>query len=101
MRALRARIEVSPAIGRIEFTETMKRRLIEEVKDAVDAVQKVQREVDALDRQINPRIKTKGAPKLKDEEKKNLLQKQKDIKTRVKALLGDLEETPERLRRTI
>jgi RNA polymerase primary sigma factor len=101
MKALRARIEVSRAIRRIEFTETMKRRLIDEVKDAVDAVQKVQREVEALDRQINPKIKTKGAPKLKEEEKKNLQKKQKDIKTQVKGMIDDLEETPERLRRTI
>jgi RNA polymerase primary sigma factor len=101
IKALRARIDVSRAIRRIEFTETMKRRLIDEVKDAVDAVQKVQREVDALDRQINPRIKTKGAPKLKEEEKKNLLKKQKDIKIQVKGMIDDLEETPERLRRTI
>jgi RNA polymerase primary sigma factor len=101
MKALRARIEVSRAIRRIEFTETMKRRLIDEVKDAVDAVQKVQREVEALDRQLNPKIKTKGAPKLKEEEKKNLLKKQKDIKTQVKGMIDDLEETPERLRRTI
>jgi RNA polymerase primary sigma factor len=101
IKALRARIDVSRAIRRIEFTETMKRRLIDEVKDAVDAVQKVQREVEVLDRQLNPRIKTKGAPKLKDEEKKNLLKKQKDIKTQVKGMIDDLEETPERLRRTI
>jgi len=102
IRALRARIDVSRAIRRIEFTETMKRRLIDEVKDAVDAVQKVQREYDALERQINPRgAKVKGAPKLKEEEKKNLLKRQKDIKTHVKGMIDDLEETPERLRRTI
>src|SRR4029450_1303514 len=99
IKALRARIDVSRAFRRIEFTETMKRRLIDEVKDAVDAVQKVQREVDALDRQINPRIKTKGAPKLKDEEKKNLLKKQKDIKTQVKGMITDREETTELLHR--
>src|SRR5437763_7698409 len=72
IRSLRARIEVSRAIRRIEFTETMKRRLIDEVKDAVDAVQKVQREADALERVINPKIKVKS-PRLKEEEKKNLL----------------------------
>ena len=101
IKALRARIDVSRAIRRIEFTETMKRRLIDEVKDAVDAVQRVQREYDVFERQINPKYKTKGAPKLKDEEKKNLLKKQKDIKAQVKAMIDDLEETPERLRRTI
>src|SRR6476661_3719545 len=100
MKALRARIDVSRAIRRIEFTETMKRRLIDEVKDAVDAVVRVQREADVLDRQINPKIKAKG-PKLKEEEKKNLLKKQKDIKTQIKGMIDDLEETPERLRRTI
>src|SRR5258705_2903321 len=54
VKTLRARIEVSRAIRRIEFTETMKRRLIDEAKEPVDAVQRVQREVDLPDRQVNP-----------------------------------------------
>jgi RNA polymerase primary sigma factor len=100
VKTLRARIEVSRKIRAIEFTETIKRRLIEEVKDAVDSVSRVQREADAIDRVLNPKIKTKG-PKLKEEEKKNLLKKEKDIRTHVKQMIADLEETPERLRRTI
>jgi RNA polymerase primary sigma factor len=99
-KSLRARIEVSRAIRRIEFTETIKRRLIEEVKDAVDAVQRVQREADTIDRHLNPKVKGKG-PKLKEEEKKHLAKKLKDIKAHVKSMIDDLEETPERLRRTI
>src|SRR5687767_9967769 len=99
-KQLRGRIEVSRLIRRIEFTETIKRRLIDEVKDAVDAVQRVQRDADALDRQINPKIKLKG-PKLKEEEKKNLQKKLKDIRTHVRLMIDELEETPERLRRTI
>ena len=99
-KSLRARIEVSRFIRRIEFTETIKRRLIEEVKDAVDSVSKVQREGDAIERQLNPKVKAKG-PRLKEEDKKNLLKKQKDIKTHVKLMIDELEETPERLRRTI
>jgi len=99
-KTLRARIDVSRSIRRIEFTETIKRRLIEEVKDAVDAVQRVQREADSVERVLNPRVKVKG-PKLKEEEKKNLLKRLKDIKTIVKQMTDDLEETPERLRRTI
>ena len=62
-KALRGRIEVSRYIRRIEFTENIKRRLIEEVKDAVDAVQRVQREADTLDRHLNPKVKVKG-PKI-------------------------------------
>jgi len=102
-RALRAWIEVSRRIREIEFTETIKRRLVEEVKDSVDAVSRVQRELDSVDRQLNPKVIAKGkaAPKLKDEDKKNLLRRQKDIRLQVKQMIDDLEETPERLRRTI
>jgi RNA polymerase primary sigma factor len=99
-KALRARIEVSRAIRRIEFTETIKRRLIDEVKDAVDAVQRVQRELDGVERQLNPKVKVRG-PKLREEEKKAFLKKQKDIKAQIKQMVDELEETPERLRRTI
>jgi RNA polymerase primary sigma factor len=99
-KALRGRIEVSRLIRRIEFTETIKRRLIEEVKEAVDAVQKVQREADQIDRHLNSKTKTKG-PKLKEEERKLLMKKEKDIRTQVKQMIADLEETPDRLRRTI
>jgi RNA polymerase primary sigma factor len=102
VKTLRARIDVSRRIRAIEFTETIKRRLIEEVKDAVDSVQRVQRELDAIDRLLNPnpKLKVKG-PKLKEEEKKNLQKKQKDVRGTVKQMVDDLEETPERLRRTI
>ncbi len=99
-RTRRALIGVSRAIREIEFTETVKRRLIDEVKDAVDAVSKVQREADGLDRLLNPKIKAKG-PRLKEEEKKSLQKKLKDLKVNVKQMIDDLEETPERLRRTI
>jgi RNA polymerase primary sigma factor len=102
VKSLRARIKVSQLIRKIEFTESVKRRLVEEVKDAVDAVQRVQREVDAIERLLNPKVGGKlKAAKLKDEDRKNLQKKQKDIKTTVKALIDELEETPERLRRTI
>jgi RNA polymerase primary sigma factor len=100
LKTLRAWVEVSRRIRDIEFTETVKRRLVDEVKDAVDAVQKVQREADQLDRHLNPRIKAK-TPKLKEEEKKSLQKKLKDLRLHVKQMIDDLEETPDRLRRTI
>jgi len=100
LKTLRAWVDVSRRIRDIEFTETVKRRLVDEVKDAVDAVVKVQREADHIDRMLNPKAKIKG-PKLKEEEKKNLLKKSKDLRLQVKQMVDDLEETPERLRRTI
>src|SRR6187402_882388 len=86
LKTLRAWVEVSRRIRDIEFTETVKRRLVDEVKDAVDAVSKVQREADHLDRVLNPKTKLKG-PKLKEEEKKNLLKKQKDLRVQVKQMV--------------
>ena len=99
-KTLRARIEVSRRIREIEFTETIKRRLIDEVKDAVDAVQRVQREADGIDRMLNPKLKLRG-PRLKEDEKKNLQKKLKDIRFHIKGMTDELEETTDRLRRTI
>ena len=52
--AMRARIELSTCIRRIEFTEAVKRRLIDDMKDAVEGVKSVQREIEATDRLLNP-----------------------------------------------
>ena len=49
----------------IEFTEIVKRRLIEEIKDQVESVQRVQREIDAIERQLNPKNKRQ---KVKEED---------------------------------
>src|SRR5437899_5255510 len=48
--AMRALIDVSNAIRKIEFTESVKRRLIDEMKDAVERVKREQREVEAFER---------------------------------------------------
>jgi RNA polymerase primary sigma factor len=97
---LRKRVAISKCIRRIEFTEAVKRRLIEEIKEQVEAVQKIQREADHIERQVNPTAKGRKV-KLKEEEKKNLLKKQKDLRAVVQQMSADLEETPERLRHTL
>src|SRR5215212_6267942 len=55
--AMRAQVELSKYIRKIEFTEAVKRRLIDAMKEAVESVKAVQREVDACDRLINPKNK--------------------------------------------
>src|SRR3954453_13405297 len=65
--AMRARIEVSQRIREIEFTESVKRRLIDEMKDAVEGVKAIQREIEGIDRLLNPKNKKH---KLKEEDKK-------------------------------
>src|SRR5436309_3052105 len=75
--AMRARIELSQRIREIEFTESVKRRLIDEMKDAVEDVKAVQREIEAFSRLLHPKNKKQ---KLKDDDRKNVLRQQKEQK---------------------
>jgi RNA polymerase primary sigma factor len=98
-KAMRSRVLLSQLIRTIEFTETVKRRLVDQVKDQVEDVQKLQREVDQIERQLT--AKGRKAPRLKEEDRKALLKKQKDLKSRIKEKSDELEESPERLKRTL
>jgi RNA polymerase primary sigma factor len=97
--ALRARVELSRLIRKIEFTEIVKRRLIDLMKEGVESVMRLKREVDHIERQVNP--KTGRKSRLKEEEKKNLLKRQKDVKGQMKTTAEGLEETPDRLMHTL
>ena len=96
---LRARVEVSQLIRKIEFTELVKRRLIDMIKDGVEGVMRLKREVDHIERQVNP--KTGKKSRLKEEEKKLLIRRQKELKAQIKAMADELEETTEQLTRTL
>jgi RNA polymerase primary sigma factor len=97
--AMRARIELSQRIREIEFTEAVKRRLIDEMKEAVEGVKAVQREIEGIDRLLHP--KTKKVVKLKEEEKKNFLRQVKDHKAKLKAMTDALEQEPAELKATL
>jgi RNA polymerase primary sigma factor len=97
-KAMRARIVVSQFIRKIEFTEPVKRRLIEDIKDSVERMGRVQREADGIDRQLN--AKTKKA-RLKDEDRKPFFARMKELRAEVKRQADVLGETPEYLRRTL
>src|SRR5512145_2616488 len=96
--ALRARVELSQLIRKIEFTETIKRRLIDQIKESVEAVMRVRRDIDHIERQLNPKNKKS---RLKEDDKKNLLKRQKEQKLQVKSMADELEETPDQLMRTL
>src|SRR6266511_4212513 len=89
--AMRALIEVSQYIRRIEFTESVKRRLIDDMKDAVERVRAVQREVEAYDRQLNPKNKKL---KLKDDDKKNIQRQIKELRAKIKAMTDSRVPSP-------
>jgi RNA polymerase primary sigma factor len=97
-KALRARVELSKLIRQIEFTEAVKRRLIDLIKEGVESVRRAQREGEAIDRQLNPKNR-RG--KLKEDERKALAKKQKEVRASIRAMAQELEETPEQLMRTL
>jgi RNA polymerase primary sigma factor len=97
--ALRARVELSQLIRKIEFTENIKRRLIDQIKEAVEAVMRVRREIDQIDRQLV--VKPGRKSKLKEDDRKTLVRRQKEQKVLVKTMADELEETPDQLMRTL
>jgi len=99
-KMLRSRVELSQVIRKIEFTELVKRRMIDEIKEQVEAVQRTEREMIHYERQLNP-AKGKKPTKLKEEEKKLYLKRIKDLKAHLKTQADDLQETPEVLLRTL
>jgi len=99
-KMLRARVELSRRIREIEFTELVKRRMIEEIKDQVETVQRTEREIQHVERQIEP-PKGRKPLKLREEDKKLFQKRVKDLRTTLKAQADELQETPDRLRRTL
>jgi RNA polymerase primary sigma factor len=56
-KKMRAEIELSRLIRKIEFTEPVKRRLVEEVKDIVERVSKMQRELDNMKKTLTAKTR--------------------------------------------
>ena len=97
-KTLRARVELSRLIRAIEFTESIKRNLIDRIKDSVEAVQRTEREIGNADRQLNAKNKKL---RLKEEDRKVAVKKVRELRSRLKNMARELEATPERLKRTL
>jgi RNA polymerase primary sigma factor len=95
---MRGQVELSQLIRQVEFTELVKRRLIEEIKDAVESVRKIEREIDGLERQLNAKGKK---ARLKEEERKNLQRRIRDVRVTLKQRTDELEQSPESLATTL
>ena len=96
--ALRAVVEVSNDIRKIAFTEAVKRRLIDEIKNAVNSVQKVQREIKAVERQLNPKNKTQ---QVKEEDRKDSPRRVKELKITLRSMTDALAQAPDELKGTL
>src|SRR6266436_431320 len=95
---MRAQVELSQRIREIEFTESVKRRLIDEMKEAVESVKSVQREIEGFDRLLNPKNKKQ---RLKEDDRKNVLKQVKDQRLKLKSMTDTLEQEPADLKRTL
>ena len=71
------------------------------MKDIVERVSKMQRELDNLKKALAPPVTKTKKPKLKEEEKKALEKRKKDLTAEVKQRTDDLEESVEHLRHTL
>jgi RNA polymerase primary sigma factor len=87
----RAKVELSRAIRKIEFTEMVKRRLIDLMKQAVEDIQAKQREVRIIDQKLDAKTKRK----IREEEKKVLLKHKDDRRKDNREMAKKLEQTPE------
>ena len=96
----RAKVATSQAIRSIEFTEQIKRRLIEDLKSAVDEIQWKQKEIRQIDQKLDPPKGTK-AKKLREEEKKILVKQKGDIRKEMVELAKKQDRTPEQLVKTL
>ena len=97
-KMLRAKIALSQKIRRIDFTEAVTRRMIEPIKESVETVQLVQRELDSVSRQL---VLKKKRGRLKEDVRKTLMRRQREIRAALRELTSELESTPEQLTRTL
>ena len=96
--AMRAVVEVSTDIRTVAFTEAVKRRLIDEIKNAVNAVLNVRRAIEEVEQQLNSKNKTH---KLKGVDRKDAWRQVKELKVTLKSMTYALAQTPDELKHTL
>ena len=96
--ATRSQIELSELIRRIEFTQPVTRNLIDVIKAAAERVQRVQCEIELLERQAQ--VKTRRG-RLREEERKRLTRRLRERRAELRSQVGELETTPERFGHTL
>ena len=88
-RVLRALVELSRCVRRIEFTDPVRCGLVERIKDGVETVQHRQREIDLVNRQIKGRA---TRPRLNDGPR--LRRRLRELRAAQRVRVADLEQSP-------
>ena len=96
-KALRARVRLSEVIRRIEFTNAVQRQLIDGLKAAAAAVERTQRQIDAIERQCRPTAKR---ARLRGTARTRALRRLKELKAELHDLTEALGQTPAEASRT-
>jgi len=96
-KILRARVELSRLVRKIEFTELVKRRLIDGMKAPVEEIQMRQREIRLLEQRLEP----KGRKKLREEEKKIILKHKEELRKEIRGMAQKLEQPLDALTGTL
>ena len=89
-QALRARVRLARLVRGMEFTEPVKQLWIEELRESGAAVQRMQRDLAGLDRQLD----RTNRPRLDKEEHARLQRQRRELRARLKASLARIEESP-------
>ena len=96
-KVLRGRVELSRLIRKVEFTEMVKRRLIDGMKSSVEDIQSRQREIRLIDQKLEP----KGRKKIREEEKKILTKHKEEFRKEIRGMALKLEQPVEDLTATL
>ena len=83
---LRARVALSRHIRGIDFTEAVKRKLIDDAKEALEGVQEVQSDLAHLDRQL------KAKTPRREEDRKRLARRGRELRAKLRPLVAKLEQ---------
>ena len=94
---LRAQIRLSRLIRGIDFTEPVQRRLVDDVKEITEGVQRIRREIEHLDRQV----KAKTRRRITDEEKRRITRRQRELRALLRRRTEELEQPAAALERTL
>ena len=81
---LRARVALSRHIRGIDFTEAVKRKLIDDAKEALEGVQEVQSDLAHLDRQ------SKAKTPRREEDRKRLARRGRELRAKLRPLVAEL-----------
>ena len=94
---LRAQVTLSRLIRGIEFTEPVKRRLVDDVKGISEGVQRIRHEIEHRARQV----KAKTHRRITDEETRRITRRQRVLRALLRSRTAELEQPAAGLERTL